>query len=73
MTGSKEWQAAGKDEQNAAKEDMHKARNLSSDPSGRSATTSLDREGGMESKIGSLVGCPGMEEVGDQKQTQAQK
>lgn len=52
---------------------MHKASNASTDPSQRTATTSLSREGGLEAKIGSAVGCPGMEEQGEQKQAQAQK
>lgn len=73
MTGSKEWQQSGQADQETAKSDMHKASNLSSDPSQRASTESLNREGGIESKLGSMVGCPGMEEVGDQKQEQAQK
>ncbi|CCG81034.1 Putative uncharacterized protein [Taphrina deformans PYCC 5710] len=73
LTGSKEWQQSGQTDQQTAKDDMHKAANISSDPSQRTATQSLNREGGLESKIGSLVGCPGMEDVGEQKQAQAQK
>lgn len=73
LTGSKEWQTAGKDLQSSAKEDMHAATNISSDPSQRTATTSLGREGGIEKSIGSAIGCPGMEEQGVQKQTQASK
>lgn len=52
---------------------MHKAANISTDASQRTATSSLDREGGLEAKIASMVGCPGMEEVGQNKQGQAQK
>lgn len=73
VTGSKEWQTAGKDLQTSAKEDMHAAQNMSTDPSQRSATTSLGNEGSLEKTIGSAIGCPGMEQQGEQKQTQAGK
>lgn len=71
LTGSKEWQTVGKDLQATSKEDMHAASNISMDPTQRTATTSLGNEGSLEKTIGFAIGCPGMEEQGGFKQTQA--
>ncbi|ORY86156.1 hypothetical protein BCR37DRAFT_390953 [Protomyces lactucae-debilis] len=73
VTGSQDWQKSGKNDQSAARDDMKAASNASTDPAARQPNGSLAREGGLESKIGSLVGCEGMEQVGEEKKTQAGK
>lgn len=71
VTGSQDWQQSGKQDQSVARDDMKAASNVSTDPSARQPNSSLAREGGLESKIGSLVGCEGMEKTGEAKQQQA--
>ncbi|BFZ54098.1 hypothetical protein PYCC9005_001130 [Savitreella phatthalungensis] len=78
LTGSAAWQTSGKEIQEEAKSQMREAAERSdrvdTDVSNtRQPTDSLAREGALEQKIGSLVGCEGMEQQGAEKSKVAEQ
>ena len=81
LTSSSDLAASGTEEKDQAVSDMHTAttaRHAEADAadegvSSRQATESLKREGGLESAVGRLVGCEGLQEDGAEKEAHAQQ
>ena len=78
---SSDLASTGAEEKDKAVSDMHTAtrtRHAEADArdegvSSRQATESLNREGGLESAVGRLVGCEGLQEDGAEKEAHAQQ
>ena len=60
LTGSEEWKQSGKQEQESAKKDMHAASRAQSATQGGASDAGI--AGQIETKVGSLAGCPPMQE-----------